>query len=183
MISTLFFSCENNDQTDQNSTADTMDAELQQNSAEKEAATNSLTITHEDFVTDPFKMEEISVQNLKKNFADFKIIEIQPYQNRHIPDQMDTIFTITAGKSIWKIYKTPSKDLLELAEVKSTDVALRQGIKFGMTTDELESALNISENLSPDAAVMIEQGTVPAYVELKFLNDRLQRIHFHGYVD
>ncbi len=166
----------NNSDTD----TDTLTVDVSENPL-AEQPKDTLLITDSDFSADPFSFGEsplkklTSMENASSNF--------QVYENRHVKNQMDTLFQITIGTSQFEVYKAASKDWLTEARVMSNEFQTRQGINTGMTKDEVRKLLNIHsiENL-PDY-IRIEHAEVPEWMDFQFKDDRLEFIEFKGYVD
>lgn len=140
-----------------------------------------LTIVDSDWTTNPFDLGEnplerlISIHNVK---ADFKT-----YKNRHVENQIDTVFQINIEADYFEVYKTASENWLTIAKVVTENFQTRQGVKVGMTKSEVKKQLNlISTEKLPDH-LRLQNLEVLEWFDFEFKNDRLETINFTGYID
>ena len=62
-------------------------------------------------------------------------------QNRHIPEQTDTLLTIGNGRSELRFYRLPDKELLQYARIKDSELSFREGLAVGMPARSLARML------------------------------------------
>ncbi|MDO5524381.1 MAG: hypothetical protein Q4G48_10100 [Bacteroidia bacterium] len=142
---------------------------------------DTLAIVDPDFTFDPFAFGENPLQKLIS--IDNAGINLQPHKNRHVEDQMDTIYQLKFGLDRFEIYKTASKNWLTEAHVLTDNFHTRHGVKIGMTKTEVKNRLNITSAESLPDYVRFEHSEVPEFMDLNFKNNKLQAIIFKGYLD
>lgn len=143
----------------------------------------SITISSEaldQFANSPFI--NASISNLRT--LNYSSIDTSLKQNRHVQNQVDTIFNFHFDQSNIKIYKLPEKELIINSTFKKNVLPLKRGIKIGDHKKEIFQKLSLSDTLTiSDDILRIQVLEVTQYIDLKFKNDTLQKIEFKGYVD
>ena len=117
-------------------------------------------------------------------------LDADPIQNRHKPNIADTVFTIRFGNSMMEFY-SPSQSgelLLQVADIQSPDVTLRNNLRVGMSQAELLHKLKaqgkelvITQSSSEIVASNHEGAPISLHFYLK--NGKVSRIRYEGYVD
>lgn len=140
---------------------------------------DTLTITGPEFTIDPFDFGENPMKLLTS--IEGSSMNYQTYINRHAEDQIDTSFQVVIDVDTFEIYKTASENWVVAAYMNSDRFPTKQGIRIGMTKSEVKEQLK-STNSFPDL-VRLEYSGVPEWIDLKFKNDKLDKIEFEGYRD
>ncbi|MHA6249120.1 hypothetical protein ACXYMU_14360 [Pontibacter sp. CAU 1760] len=121
--------------------------------------------------------------------ADFTV-DADAIENRHKPNITDTIFTIRFGSSMMEFY-APSQSgelLLQVADIRSSDIALRNNLHVGMSEQELLSRLKgrsreMVITQSSEKVIASNREGAPASLQFHLKNGKVNRIRYEGYVD
>jgi hypothetical protein len=200
VFSIMFFSCDLNERKtevsiDENERdtvfireTDTVEIQPEndyENARDEEGRRRQLTITDKDFAGNTFPDGRITLEYLKRNFKDYEVVNREPFQNRHVQGQVDTIYTVrAAGGSSFRIYKLPEESLLERAEIVSSEIRMNRDVRVGMTTNNFLAAFpQVNERLAENARVTVKGDITPVEIDLYFADNRLQRVIYKGYVD
>ena len=138
---------------------------------------DTLTIVNSDLTNDPFDLGDSPLNTLTsvKN----AITTYETYENRHIKNQIDTIFRITIQKDTFTVYKAKSDSWLMKASIFSTNFPISHGINVGMTNSEVQHHLNRAETLP--GVVRLKNAVVSEWIDLKFRNSKVFSIDFKGF--
>lgn len=127
---------------------------------------------------------ELTVEEVLRRMPDAKISRREPYPNRHIQGQIDTLVTIKSDSSIFKFYSMANQDLLQSATLKKAGVAIGAGLEVGMTTDEVVQRMPVFQGKSTiPQSILIRAEQAPTTIRLRFRRNRVEYIHYEGYVD
>ncbi|PRY13138.1 hypothetical protein CLV24_10652 [Pontibacter ummariensis] len=141
----------------------------------------------------PFIGNYSQVNNLNSYFdrinADFTL-DADPIENRHQPSVTDTIYTIRSGNSVMEFY-APTKSgilLLQMADITSGDIKLRDNLRVGMSQGELMNSLkahgqDLKITQSPSEVIAANREGAPTLLRFFLKNGKVHRILFEGYVD
>jgi hypothetical protein len=117
-------------------------------------------------------------------------IDADPIENRHRASVSDTVFTIRFGASMLEFY-APSQTgdlLLQVADIRNSDITLRNNIRVGMPQVELISKLksfgkDVRITQNPNEIVASNHEGAPASLHFHLKNGKVSRIRYEGYVD
>ncbi|MFD3002522.1 hypothetical protein ACFS7Z_19275 [Pontibacter toksunensis] len=117
-------------------------------------------------------------------------LDADAIENRHKPEVTDTIFTIRFGSSMIEFY-APSQSgelLLQVADIQSRDIILRDNLRVGMGQTELLNKLKAtSKDLiitqSNNQIVASNHEGAPTSLHFFLKNGKVSRIRYEGYVD
>lgn len=140
---------------------------------------DTLTIVNSEFTIDPFDFGENPLKRLTS--MESSSTNYQTYKNRHVDNQIDTSFQVIIKVDTFEVYKTASENWVTAADINSDRFSTRQGIRIGMTKSEVKEQLKSADNF-PDF-VRLQNLEVLEWIDLKFKNDRLEKIEFKGYMD
>lgn len=140
---------------------------------------DTLTIVDSEFTIDPFDFGENPLKRLTS--IESSSTNYQTYKNRHVDNQIDTSFQVIINVDTFEVYKTASENWVTAADITSDRFPTRQGIRIGMTKSEVKEQLKSAKNF-PDL-VRLQNLEVLEWIDLKFENDRLEKIEFKGYMD
>ena len=141
----------------------------------------------------PFVASRSQGNNLSTYFdrinADFTV-DADAIENRHKPSLTDTVFTIRFGNSMMEFY-APSQTgelLLQVADIQSSDITLRNNLRVGMGEAELLNRLKTQGDelvitQSSDRIVASVREGAPASLHFHLKNNKVSRIRYEGYVD
>lgn len=140
------------------------------------------------FVANRSKSNELESYFERIN-ADFTV-DADPIENRHKSNVTDTVYTIRFGNSMMEFYApTLSGDLLlQVADIKSSDIVLRNNLRVGMTQAELMNQLKalgqeVRINSTPTEIVASNREGAPISLHFYLKGGKVNRIRYEGYVD
>jgi len=108
----------------------------------------------------------------------------ETFNNRHVDNKVDTVFTLTIGKDSFKIYKwDEAENGLLNADVTTNKFKTKHGLQIGMTKNEVIGKLKKYGLKSIPGQLILEDMEIYELLTLKFTGDRLTRIEFQGYID
>ena len=121
--------------------------------------------------------------------SDFTI-DADPIENRHRTSITDTVFTIRFGNSMMEFY-APSQTgdlLLQTADIRNSDITLRNNMRVGMSQAELMSKLKafgkeIKVIQNQNKIVASSHEGAPTVLHFFLKNGKVSRILYEGYVD
>ena len=153
---------------------------------------NSRETAATDLLSDPFvtsRNADLSAY-YDRISTDFTI-DAAPIENLHQSDVTDTLYTIRFGNSIMEFYApTQSGELLlQVADIKSSAITLRNNLRVGMSQAELMGSLkgrNSQQLLitqTPAEIVAANREGAPATLHFFLKNGKVSRIRYEGYVD
>jgi hypothetical protein len=127
---------------------------------------------------------ELTVKEVLRRLPEAKVSRREPYPNRHIQGQIDTLVTIRSDSSIFKFYSMANKDLLQSATLKKAGVPFGSGLEVGMTTDEVARHIPAFQGqASIPQSILIRAEQAPTTLRLRFRRNRVEYIQYEGYVD
>ena len=117
-------------------------------------------------------------------------LDADAIENRHKPDVTDTIFTIRFGSSMMEFY-APSQSgelLLQVADIQSPDITLRNNLRVGMSQVELINKLKATGKdlvitQSNNQIIASNHEGAPTSLHFYLKNGKVNRIRYEGYVD
>ncbi|MBD8491137.1 hypothetical protein IFO69_20450 [Echinicola sp. CAU 1574] len=140
---------------------------------------DTLIIVDSEFTIDPFDFGENPLKRLTS--IESSSTNYQTYKNPHVDNQIDTSFQVTINVDTFEVYKTASENWVTAADINSDRFPTRQGIRIGMTKSEIKEQLKSADNF-PDF-IRLQNLEVLEWIDLKFVNNRLEKIEFKGYMD
>ncbi|MFD2513724.1 hypothetical protein ACFSRY_07585 [Pontibacter locisalis] len=121
--------------------------------------------------------------------SDFTV-DADPIENRHKTTVTDTVYTIRFGNSMMEFYApTQSGDLLlQVADIQSSDIVLRNNLRVGMSQTELMSQLKslgqeVRINSTPTEVIASNREGAPISLHFYLKSGKVKRIRYEGYVD
>ncbi|MCX2738767.1 hypothetical protein [Pontibacter anaerobius] len=146
-----------------------------------------------DLLGNPFVANRQQSNDLTTYFdridADFTV-DADAIENRHAAEVTDTIYTIRFGKSSMEFYApSHSGDLhLQMADIRSADIKLRNNLRVGMTQAELVSRLksqgkDIKITHTPSEIIASAREGAPVTLRFYMQKGKVSRILYEGYVD
>jgi len=159
-------------------------------SARRRTSAEAITVS---LLGNPFVSSRSQSNNLSTYYdrinSDFTV-DADAIENRHKPNLTDTIFTIRFGSSMMEFY-APSQSgelLLQVADIQSSDITLRNNLRVGMAETELLHRLKAqgSELVithSGDQVTAANREGAPATLHFHLRNGKVSRIRYEGYVD
>lgn len=117
-------------------------------------------------------------------------LDADAIENRHRRDVTDTIFTIRFGDSMMEFY-APSQSgelLLQVADIQSPDITLRDNLRVGMPQEELLNRLKaqgqeLDITQSNNEIIASNHEGAPMSLHFHLKNGKVNRIRYEGYVD
>lgn len=152
------------------------------------AETATLPLLGNPFVASRSQSNSLSTyfDRINTNFT----LDADAIENRHRPAVTDTIFTIRFGNSMMEFY-APSRTgelLLQVADIQSGAIKLRDNLRVGMPQAELISRLKangrdmIITQTGNHIAASNQEGA-PSTLHFHLKNGKVSRILYEGYVD
>jgi len=153
-------------------------------SEDSESAIDSgARVIDNNFAYHPFENEFEGILN---EVGDYEL-EKEPFKNIHMDDQVDTILHIRFDDSSIDYYKetTQTEGIILTADIKSSRVTFKKGIKIGMSQQALlelfeDQNLDLSENID---RILVEDEEQFNSVELIFIDRKLSQVKYTGYFD
>ncbi|MEJ8804160.1 hypothetical protein [Pontibacter sp. H249] len=157
-------------------------------SARKNEIPSTVSLLGNPFVASRSKGNFLSSYYDRIN-SDFTI-DADPIENIHNSSVTDTLYTIRFGSSMLEFY-APSQtgDLfLQVADIRSSNMTLRNNMRVGMSQGELMSKLksfgkDIRVTQSPNQVVASNYDGAPISLHFYLKNGKVSRILYEGYVD
>ncbi len=161
--------------------SDSLIAEIQI-ALEKNKFVPDVTITDEKYSLNPFKLEKPILKNLFG--SQYSAVDTTLFNNRHVDNQIDTVFTFKYGSSFIEIYKNSSEEFIKNGFSNSDTLDLNRGLSYGMSkTDFLKLLSNIDSISNSHNNFRIKNPEIVQNVDFKFVNNKLEYIYFEGYSD
>ncbi|RAU83628.1 hypothetical protein [Pontibacter arcticus] len=146
-----------------------------------------------DLLGNPFVANRTKSNSLSSYYdrinADFTV-EADPIENRHKSNITDTIYTIRFGNSVMEFYAPTQSGalLLQVADIKSNAIVLRDNLRVGMPQTELIAKLKTqAQNLkvvqTPNEIIASTKEGAPISLHFYLNNGKVDRILYEGYVD
>ncbi|MDX5437595.1 MAG: hypothetical protein LPK03_10395 [Pontibacter sp.] len=121
--------------------------------------------------------------------ADFTV-DADAIENRHKQGVTDTIYTIRFGDSVMEFYApTQTGDLLlQVADIQSPAITLRNNLRVGMSQAELMNRLksqasDIKVTQTASEVIATNKEGAPATLRFYLQKGKVSRILYDGYVD
>lgn len=161
--------------------------------AEKEALTRvlqptdtiataiSIRIINNELALDPFGKDFYSILRDVGHYE----LEKLPRENIHIDNQVDTILNARFDYSTIEYFKSQAGDdgFMLSANIRSPKVALRKGIKTGMSKADFIALFEELKGKEEFNVITISDLEGLQSVDFLFVNDKLAEINFIGYFD
>ncbi|WP_239022855.1 hypothetical protein [Pontibacter mangrovi] len=156
------------------------------------ASAGSSAATH-DLLGNPLVADLQQSNDLNAYFdridANFTV-DADAIENRHTPGITDSIYTIRFGDSFIEFY-VPSQSghlMLQVADIRSADVTLRNNLRVGMPQAELLSSLkrqgdDIRITQTPQQIIASAREGAPVSLHFFLQKGKVSRILYEGYVD
>jgi hypothetical protein len=146
---------------------------------------DSLIVRDESIATNPFNFGRDPLEHLKSKMKLPKpTIEIHTVANRHVDNDVDTIYSLKFGQDSFEVYKWDKEDIgLMYSEIKTDRFATKHGIRIGMTKSQVKSILKDYDVRIIPKYLILENTEIIEYLKLEFSKDTLKRIEFQGYFD
>ena len=142
---------------------------------------DSLTIRSTNITNNPLNFGNHSLDNLLKLNPK---TSVETVLNPHVENKIDTIFTFSLGTDKFKVYKVnKEKNILTNADLLTNRFKTRQGIKVGMTKQEVVKLLSEYRLTTIPNYLVLENQEVPEYLTFKFSKDKVAKIIYDGYID
>ncbi|WP_375325254.1 hypothetical protein [Flagellimonas sp. GZD32] len=120
------------------------------------------------------ELEELALTN--KKFS----LKLNPYQNHHDENVIDTIKTYTYDKTELEFYKASNWEHIIGGVIKNSEISLGDSIKVGITKTTLGKSLNVGINSDIVQLGNLEQTSLFIF---EFNDEVLKTIKFEGYFD
>ncbi|WP_347157975.1 hypothetical protein [Pontibacter chitinilyticus] len=155
---------------------------------------NVRTAASFDLLANPFVVSQSQSKNLSAYYdrinSDFTI-DAAPIENLHQPDISDTLFTIRFGNSVLELYAPTQTGelLLQVADVNSNAITLRNNLRVGMSQAELLARLKAQKTQplritqTPTEIVASNMEGAPTSLRFYLKKGKVSRIRYEGYVD
>ncbi|WP_235337451.1 hypothetical protein [Pontibacter korlensis] len=146
-----------------------------------------------DLLGNPFVANRQQSNDLTTYFdridSDFTV-DADAIENRHKTSVTDTIYTIRFGNSFMEFYApTQTGDLLlQMADIRSADIKLRNNLRVGMTQAELIKSLKsqgegMKITQTTNEIVASTREGAPVMLHFYLQEGKVSRILYDGYVD
>jgi hypothetical protein len=146
---------------------------------------DSLIITDGGIASDPYKFDRDPMSHLKTKVKLPKLtIEASPVPNRHVDNQVDTVFAIRYGSDLFSIYKGgDGENFLLNSKVHTDRFSTKHGVKIGMTKLQIMACFKEYSIRSIPKYLVLENAEMTEYLVFEFDNSNLIRVEFIGYFD
>ncbi|MBF9252328.1 hypothetical protein I2I11_03395 [Pontibacter sp. 172403-2] len=145
-----------------------------------------------DLLSDPFVSgRSSSLSAYYDHISTDFTVDANPIENLHQSDVTDTLYTIRFGNSMMEFYAPAQSGelLLQVADIKSNAITLRNNLRVGMSQAELMGSLKRQKDqqllITQTPAEIVAANREGAPVTLRFFlkNGKVSRIRYEGYVD
>jgi len=145
-----------------------------------------------DLLSDPFvDSRSSSLSAYYDHISTDFTIDADPIENLHQSDVTDTLYTIRFGNSMMEFYAPAQSGelLLQVADIKSDAITLRDNLRVGMSQAELMSSLKSKNNQqllitqTPAEIVAANREGAPVTLHFFLKSGKVSRIRYEGYVD
>jgi hypothetical protein len=144
-------------------------------------SSDTLLISDFDLTLNPFHLGEnplLALREMEKSQSTFRTVD-----NKHVVNQVDTIFTLHFGVNIFELYKAPSKSILLRAKIFTNHFSTKKSLKIGNTKQLFMSKIQQYNVISvPDIAIL-KSSEGGETLEFIFNSDTIQQIHYCGSID
>jgi len=140
-----------------------------------------VTIIDEQYSLNPFELKKPILKNLFK--SQYSSVDTTLFNNRHVDNQVDTLFTFNYGSSFIEIYKNSSEEFIQNGFSNSDTLILNHGLKYGMNKADFLKLLSKDSISNSNNKFRLQNPKITQNVDFKFVNNRLEYIHFEGYLD
>ncbi|WP_242922763.1 hypothetical protein [Pontibacter liquoris] len=147
-----------------------------------------------DLLGNPFVASRAQGRSLSAYYdrisTDFTI-DADAIENLHEPAVTDTLFTIRFDTSMLEFYAPTQTGelLLQVADIKSSAITLRNNLRVGMSQAELMNRLKAQPDQplritqTPTEVVASNREGAPVSLRFFLKNGKVSRIRYEGYVD
>lgn len=144
---------------------------------------DSLIIRDMNIATNPFSFGNDPLSHLTKS-QPYPKIDTGLFENRYIPNKVDTLYSLTFGSDKIKIYKWSNESSAVLNASIATDrFSTKHGIKVGMEKTGIIKALQKYNIASIPKYLILENFEYTEVLIFEFTGKTLKKIEFQGYVD
>ncbi|WP_242927697.1 hypothetical protein [Pontibacter vulgaris] len=166
----------------------TNEATISDTMGTKRNSTSPATVA---LLENPFLSDRNQTRKLESYIArintDFTV-EAAPIENIHEAGLSDTIYTINFGSSSLELYAPTQTGelLLQVADIRSNALTLRNNMRVGMSQAELMTKLkNYDVRILQTNTEIVATNREGAPTSLRFFlkNGKVSRIRYEGYVD
>ena len=146
----------------------------QKNSLESEP------VSTKEFLNNPFGYTETTENFSSKANLKFDVKK-EAQENKHYPNQTDTIYTLTYRKSEITIYKSHTgKEFLLAGKIANKKMKLSHSIRIGMSKNEFLNRFTDHLNIKDNRVQIMDEGTKYTFV---FKKEKLAQIDIDNYFD
>lgn len=140
---------------------------------------DSLVVLDKDIVTDLFNLGATPLQKLTQNTQPKPAVEKQPVRNLHDNTRIDTAFRLAFDKDIFIALKSfDGSNKVIHADVESNLFPTRQGIRVGMTKDEVRKTLGSYKLPSVPKYLVLRDPATSDFVVLYFKEEMLVFVEY-----
>lgn len=142
---------------------------------------DTLIFTSSEFLMDPFQFGVEPLLFLKKQST--SSIDTATFINRHVDNQIDTLFTFKIGKDVFQVFKNQSENFLVSGIVFSNKYSVQKGIITGMKKNGFVKNLIIDFNGDLPDHIKIRDLEFMNWIDFTFQNQQLSKISFTALTD
>ena len=118
--------------------------------------------------------QELSIQSLQQNHANWLSLKKEPFQNIHDTSRIDTIYHFTAENDTVKFYRSRQKDLLIHLDITNPRLSLTRCIRPGLPKTTFLKIFGINPPIENKIRIRNHEGTL--IFIFYFQKGKLQRI-------
>lgn len=142
---------------------------------------DTLIITNSEFVMDPFQFGIEPILFLKNQRS--TSVDTISYLNRHVDNQIDSLFTFKFGKDLFQVFKNQSENFLTAGIIYSKKFPVQHGIIIGMKKNDFIKVFNLNFKEDPPEHFRIRDLEFLTWIDFSFENERLSKIRFCAILD
>lgn len=112
-------------------------------------------------------------------------IEKEPQENRHVPNQVDTLRTYYYRGLEFTVYDVAGdpKEIMKDITVVDSTYETEEGLRVGLSRDRVRSVLGPPDRIGGDTHVYRLATPTPNHLHVTFSDNRVSRLEWSFYVD
>ena len=140
------------------------------------------TIVDPDYAWLPLVTGDLTWENIILEFPKPFTIEKEPIPNQLVPNQVDTLVTISRPQMNFRFYRSPERNIVIGGTITDSSLEFKKGIKVGMTKPAFALAFESIDGTAFPDLVKISSKQQDRIISYFFQNDLLIRIEFTNFI-
>ena len=140
------------------------------------------TLVDPDYAWLPLETGDLTWENIILEFPKPYTIEKEPIPNQLVPNQVDTLVTISRPQMNFRFYRSPEHNIVIGGTVEGPSLKFKKGLKVGMSKTEFAFAFESIDGAEFPDLVKISSKQQDRIISYFFQNDLLIRIEFTNFI-